>query len=339
MYSFRNDYSEGVHPQILQALTETNLVQTCGYGMDPFCEKARETIRGLCNAPEADVHFLVGGTQTNLLVINAFLDDFECVVCAHTGHINVHETGAIEATGHKVCTVYSEDGKMTPAMVDSVVKAHSSEHMVYPRMVYISNSTEIGTIYTKAELQALSAYCKEHDLYLFMDGARLASALTAPGNDLTLADLAELTDAFYIGGTKNGLLFGEALVVTADCKRFRWHMKQRGAILAKGRLLGVMYQAALENGLYFDIARHANEQAARLRDGILALGYTFPVPSPSNQQFALLPKGVVNYLKEKGYEFETERSGEEEDLIRFVTSWATPPAAIDTFLQDLAAYK
>ena len=337
MYSFRNDYSEGAHPKVLEALTKTNFTQTCGYGLDPFCHETAELIRSLCACPEADVHFLVGGTQTNTVVLDALLASYESVIAAHTGHINVHETGAIEATGHKVCTVYSEDGKLTPAMVDSVVKAHSSEHMVAPRMVYISNSTEIGTIYTKAELEALSAYCKEHDLYLFMDGARLASALTAPGNDLTLADLAALTDAFYIGGTKNGLLFGEALVVTASCKHFRWHMKQRGAILAKGRLLGVMYQAALENGLYFELARHANAQAARLRDGMMELGYKFPVPSPSNQQFALIPKNVVAYLKDKGYEFETERSGETEDLIRFVTSWATPAEAVETFLKDLAA--
>ena len=339
MLFFSSDYQQACHPEILRRISETNFEGNPGYGTDDHCKTAKEKIKAACETPDAEIFFIGGGTQTNLLVINAFLDDFECVICAHTGHINVHETGAIEATGHKVCTVYSENGKLTPAMVDSVVKAHSSEHMVYPRMVYISNSTEIGTIYTKAELETLSAYCKEHDLYLFMDGARLASALTAPDNDLTLPDLAKLTDAFYIGGTKNGLLFGEALVVTAECKHFRWHMKQRGAILAKGRLLGVMYQAALENGLYFDIARHANEQAARLRDGMMELGYKFPVPSTSNQQFALIPKGVVSYLKEKGYEFETERSGEEEDLIRFVTSWATPPAAIDTFLKDLAAAK
>jgi len=202
MYSFRNDYSEGVHPKVLQALTDTNLEQSVGYGMDPRCDTARATIRRLCSAPNADVHFLVGGTQTNLIVIESLLRPYEAVIAAHTGHVNVHETGAIEATGHKVCTVYAPDGKLTPELVESVVKGHSSEHMVLPRLVYISDTTELGTIYTKAELTALRACCDKHGLFLFLDGARLGSALTSPENDLTLADLAALTDAFYIGGTK-----------------------------------------------------------------------------------------------------------------------------------------
>ena len=203
MYSFRNDYSEGAHPRVLQALIDTNLEQTVGYGLDPYCEKAKDTIRRLCNAPDAAVHFLVGGTQTNLLVIESLLQPYEAVISAHTGHVNVHETGAIEATGHKVCTAYAPDGKLTPELVESVVRAHSSEHMVLPRLVYISNTTEVGTLYTKAELRALRRCCDQHGLFLFLDGARLGSALTASGNDLTLADLAELTDAFYLGGTKS----------------------------------------------------------------------------------------------------------------------------------------
>ena len=337
MYSFRNDYSEGAHPKVLEALTQTNLVQTCGYGLDPYCADAAALIRGLCAAPNADVHFLVGGTQTNLVVLDALLASYESVIAAHTGHINVHETGAIEATGHKVCTLHSPDGKLTPSLVDTVVQAHSSEHMVLPRVVYISNTTEVGTVYTKAELTALRNYCNDHGLFLFLDGARLGTALTSPVNDLTLADLSNLTDAFYIGGTKNGLLFGEALVMTTPCPHFRWHMKQRGAILAKGRLLGVQFKAILENGLYFDLARHANELAFHLRDGITALGYSFPVPSPSNQQFPVLPNTVIKKLQEMGYEFEIDHAVDQENTcIRLVTSWATPKQAVEDFLLDLA---
>lgn len=339
MYSFRNDYSEGAHPRVLQALTDTNLEQTVGYGMDPRCQSAAALIRDLCKAPEADIHFLVGGTQANLVVIDAFLRSYEAVIAAHTGHVNVHETGAIEATGHKVCTAYAPDGKLTPALVESVVNAHSSEHMVLPRMVYVSDSTEIGTIYTKAELAALRRCCDAHGLYLFLDGARLGSALTSPGNDLTLADIAALTDVFYIGGTKNGVLFGEALVLSHEAPKahFRWHMKQRGAVLAKGRLLGIQFQAILEDGLYFDIARHANEMAFRLRDGIAALGYPFPVPSPTNQQFPVLPNTVIGQLEAKGYQFEAQEAVDaDHTCVRFVTSWATPESAIDAFLKDLA---
>ncbi|HJB30813.1 MAG TPA: threonine aldolase [Candidatus Oscillibacter excrementavium] len=338
MYSFRNDYSEGAHPQVLQALTDTNAVQTVGYGMDPYCQAAADTIRRLCAAPDADVHFLVGGTQVNLVTIDAFLQSYEAVIAAQTGHVSTHETGAIEATGHKVCTVESPDGKLTPALVESVLAQHNgTEHMVLPRLVYISDTTEIGTIYTKAELTALRRCCDVHGLVLYLDGARLGSALTAPGNDLTLPDLAALTDAFTIGGTKNGALFGEALVLTRPLPHYRWHMKQRGAVLAKGRLLGIQFQALLEDGLYFDLARHANQLALRLRDGIAALGYPFPVDSPSNQQFPVLPNAAVQKLQELGYEFEIDHVVDaDHTCIRLVTSWATPESAMESFLRDLA---
>ena len=336
-YSFRNDYSEGAHPKVLQALVDTNLTQTVGYGHDPFCADARDAIRALCAAPDADVHFLVGGTQTNLVVIDSVLRPYEAVISAHTGHVNVHETGAIEATGHKVCTVLSPDGKLTPELVESVVNGHSSEHMVLPRLVYISDTTEIGTVYTKAELEALRECCDKHDLFLFLDGARLASALTSPENDMTLSDLAALTDAFYIGGTKNGALFGEAVIFRAPNAHFRWHMKQRGAILAKGRLLGVQFRTLMQDGLYFELARHANDMAFRLRDGIAALGYPFPVPSASNQQFPVLPDRVVEQLNAMGYEFEIDHKADEtHTCVRFVTSWATPVEAVDRFLADLS---
>ena len=338
MYSFRNDYSEGAHPQVLQALTDTNAVQTVGYGMDPYCQAAADTIRRLCAAPDADVHFLVGGTQVNLVTIDAFLQSYEAVIAAQTGHVSTHETGAIEATGHKVCTVESPDGKLTPALVESVLAQHNgTEHMVLPRLVYISDTTEIGTIYTKAELTALRRCCDVHGLVLYLDGARLGSALTAPGNDLTLPDLAALTDAFTIGGTKNGALFGEALVLTRPLPHYRWHIKQRGAVLAKGRLLGIQFQALLEDGLYFDLARHANQLALRLRDGIAALGYPFPVDSPSNQQFPVLPNAAVQKLQELGYEFEIDHVVDaDHTCIRLVTSWATPESAMESFLRDLA---
>ena len=336
MYSFRNDYSEGAHPRVLQALADTNLDQTVGYGLDPRCVSAADTIRRLCAAPEAAVHFLVGGTQTNLLVIAALLRPYEAVIAAHTGHVNVHETGAIEATGHKVCTALSPDGKLTPALVESIVRAHSSEHMVLPRLVYISNTTEMGTVYTRTELADLRACCDRSGLLLYLDGARLGSALVSPASDLKLADLAALTHAFTIGGTKNGALFGEALVLSAPDPHFRWQMKQRGAMLAKGRLLGLQFQALLEDELYFDLARHANTLAFRLRDGMAALGFPFPVPSPSNQQFPVLPNETVDRLRAMGYEFETERVWDEDHtMVRFVTSWATPETAVDAFLADL----
>ena len=338
MYSFRNDYSEGAHPRVLQALADTNDVQTAGYGTDPYCAAAADTIRRLCAAPDAAVHFLVGGTQANLVTIDAFLQSYEAVIAAQTGHVSTHETGAIEATGHKVCTVESADGKLTPALVESVLAQHNgTEHMVLPRLVYISDTTEIGTLYTKTELTALRRCCDQHGLLLYLDGARLGSALTAPGNDLTLPDLAALTDGFTIGGTKNGALFGEALVLTHPLPHFRWHMKQRGAVLAKGRLLGVQFQALLEDGLYFGLARHANDLAFRLRDGIAALGYPFPVSSPSNQQFPVLPNAAVARLQELGYEFEIDHPADaNHTCIRLVTSWATPDAAVEDFLRDLA---
>ena len=338
MYSFRNDYSEGAHPRVLQALADTNLTQSVGYGMDPCCREAADTLRSLCAAPEAAVHFLVGGTQVNFVTIEAFLQPYEAVIAPRSGHIAVHETGAVEAAGHKVLTAESPDGKLTPELVESVLAEHNgTEHMVLPRLVYLSDTTEVGTVYTKAELAALRRCCDEHGLYLYLDGARLGSALTSPENDLTLPDLAALTDGFTLGGTKNGALFGEALVLPRPLPHYRWYMKQRGAILAKGRLLGLQFQALLADGLYWELARHANELALRLRDGMAALGVPFPVPSPSNQQFPVLPNATVEKLQALGYEFETDGPVDETHTrIRLVTSWATPASAVEDFLRDLA---
>jgi threonine aldolase len=333
MLSFLNDYSEGAHPRILKALADTNLDQTCGYGLDSYCQRAAELIRQKCAAPEADVHFVVGGTQANLLVIHALLRSFEAAIAADTGHINVHETGAIEATGHKVCTVPSPDGKLTPALVRQVVDSHSSEHMVRPRLVYISDTTEIGTFYTKAELAALRRCCDENGLLMYLDGARLGSALTAEGSDLTLSDLAALTDAFTIGGTKNGALFGEAIILKNAALQpdFRSYIKQRGAMLAKGRLLGIQFTQLLTDDLYFDMGRHANAMAAQVRDALLAEGYPCPYDSHTNQIFPILPHSVIEKLS-KVCAFEVSRPEDEtHSMVRFVTSWATTEEAVKEF--------
>lgn len=335
MYSFRNDYSEGAHPKVLKALSDTNFEQTRGYGLDPRCRKAAELIRSLCAAPEADVHFLMGGTQTNLLVIEALTKPYEAVIAAKTGHINVHETGAVEGTGRKILAFPSPDGKVTPAMVESAAELHGDEHMVKPAMVYISNTTETGTVYSGEELAALRRCCNKYGLLLFLDGARLGSAMACGGP--SFPELAALTDAFYIGGTKNGALFGEALVLPKPREDFRWYMKRRGAMLAKGRLLGVQFQALLEDGAYLSAARHANDLALRLRDGIAALGFSLSVESPSNQQFPVFPNDVIKELQDLGYEFETDHAVDAgHTQIRLVTSWATPEQAVEDFLRDLA---
>ena len=338
MYSFRNDYSEGAHPQVLQALTDTNLVQTCGYGVDPICEEARDLIRTVCAAPEADVHFLVGGTQTNLTVITALLASYEAVIAAHTGHVNCHETGAIEATGHKVCVETSPDGKVTPAMVEAVLARHDgSEHMVSPKVVYISDTTEIGTVYTKAELTALYAFCRENGLLLFVDGARLGAALTSEANDLTLPEFARLCDAFYIGGTKNGAMFGEALVITRpELTDGFFRMKKRmGAVMEKGWIQGVMFQALFTDDLYFHMARHANEMAARLQNGLRAKGWTLWVDSPTNQVFAVVDNALKPQLDAVcDYEDWCPYDGS-HTVVRFVTCFQTSQEDVDGLLAAL----
>ena len=384
MIRFSSDYSEGAHPKILQALIDTNMDQTGGYSEDPYCDRAKalilkalgaaedavaaaygpEQARALAAGADADhpvVHFLVGGTQTNLTAILACLRPHQGVLCAPTGHINVHETGAIEACGHKVLSLpgikeeslpYRHYGKITAEQIDQAVKAHYAdgayEHIVQPGMVYISQPTEYGTIYSLEELKAISAVCRSHGLPLFIDGARLGYALGSAQNDVTLRDLCQLADIFYIGVTKVGMLFGEAVVITnpAIAKDFRYLMKQKGGMLAKGRLLGVQFGAAFEpegaafepegaDCLYLEMGRHATSLAQKLKQGLVEAGCQLFIDSPTNQQFVVLEDSLA---EEIGKEFAFEpfaRYDENHGIVRFCTSWATPPEHVDSLLNKL----
>jgi threonine aldolase len=330
MVFFHNDYSEGCHEKVLQALAATNLEQTPGYGEDLYCARAAEKIRTAC-CSDAAVHFLVGGTQTNLTVIAAALRPHQGVLCAESGHIHVHETGAVEATGHKVLALPSADGKITAAQVEGYVLAHrrdaAFEHMTQPKLVYISNPTELGTLYSLAELEALSETCRRLGLYLFLDGARLGYGLAARGNDLTLPDLARLCDVFYIGGTKVGALFGEAVVISRKelQEDFRYLIKQHGGMLAKGRLLGVQFDALFTDDLYMEISRHAISMADILREKLESLGYPFLVEPQSNQLFPIVPDAVLEELGREYTFSEQTRVDESHRAVRFCTSWATKP--------------
>lgn len=337
MISFANDYSEGAHPRILEMMGRTNLEQNDGYGLDAHSEKARQLIKRAVGREDISIHFLTGGTQTNLMAISSMLRPHQAVIAASTGHINVHECGAIEATGHKVLTWHCEDGRLTPEGICRLLSEHTTEHMVMPKMVYLSDSTELGTIYTKAQLTDIHNCCREHGLYLFLDGARIGAALMAEGSDLTLQDLASLTDAFYIGGTKNGALLGEAYVICnpAFDEDFRYQMKQKGAMLAKGFIIGIQYEALFEDNLYFELAAHANQMAQKLKDGMLGMGVKFLVDSPTNQQFPILDNRLIRQLEQK-FLFHTERVIDEtHTCIRLVTSWATKESYVEDFLKNL----
>ena len=340
MYFFRNDYSEGAHPAIFDALAATNLEPTVGYGRDPYCAEAAEAVRRRFACPEADVHFMLGGTITNLTLIAAALRPWEAVIAAETAHIAVHESASVESTGHKVCTVPTADGKLTPEHIRRVVCAHQNGddgHMVVPRMVYVSDATELGTIYTKAELEALSAVCHELGLYLYLDGARMGAALVSAENDLRPEDFARLCDAFYIGGTKNGLLFGEILVlVNKDFQPyFRNALKQRGGMLAKGRLLGVQLLAFLKDDLWLALARHADDAAKELTRVLREKGYDFYAAPCTNQLFPILPEEKIREL-EQSFSFERNvRIDETHTAVRFVTSWATTQEALEALARAL----
>ena len=332
MLYFRNDYGNGAHPAVLEALCRTNLELTPGYGTDAYCQRAADTIRALCRCPDAAVHFLVGGTQVNKTAIGAFLRPYEAAVAAGTGHICVHESGAVEQDGHKVIHIPSPDGKLAPELLRAALSVPVNEHTTVPRLVYISNTTELGTVYSGAELRALRDTCGGLGLLLYCDGARLGSAMDAGGTDFT--DYAETCDAFTIGGTKNGLLFGEALVIVNPALQpgFRNCMKQQGAMLAKGRLLGVQYEAVLRDGLYVQLAAHANQQAKRLADGLETMGVPLLVPAESNLVFPILPDAAVDALGQ-AMEFEVERRIDEtHTCIRFVTAWHTAPEDVDALL-------
>ena len=341
MIRFQCDYAEGAHPAILEKLIETNFDQTVGYGLDPYCESARAKIKAACNQPDADVHFLVGGTQANFTVISSILRPHQGAVSANTGHINVHETGAIEATGHKVLPLYSENGKITAAQVREVYDAHwndpDHEHVVQPGMVYISHPTENGTLYEKDELVELYNTCQELGLPLFLDGARMGYGVMSEAATLTLEDVAEYTDVFYIGGTKVGAMFGEAVVITNPALKrdFRYMIKQNGGMLAKGRLLGIQFDVLFTDDLYFKLAKHADDLAMRLKLAFVEKGYELRYDSYTNQQFPILPDEHVEILKEK-YSFAIwEKVNATHSAVRFCTSWATKEESVAELVKDL----
>jgi threonine aldolase len=333
---FFDDYSEGAHPRVLELLAASNLVQEPGYGDDALSTRAACLLREATGNPDASVHFVSGGTQANLIALASMLKPYESVIAASTAHIHVHETGAVEATGHKIHTAPGRDGKLDPEQVRAIVALHGDEHMVVPRVVFISQATEAGTLYSKAELTALSRTCRELGLYLYLDGARLGPALTSHFSDLTLPELSRLVDMFYLGGTKNGALLGEAIVINTPALQahFRYHLKQRGALLAKGRLLGAQFVALLEDGLYFDLARHANMMAARLADGLRGFDIRFLSEPVANQVFPILRDAQIEQLRPH-YGFHVWcRIDASHSAIRLVTSWATPAEAVDLFLTD-----
>ncbi len=332
---FLCDYSEGCHPNILKALEETNFEQTPGYSTDYHSAHAREMIKEACQAPDAEVHFLVGGTQTNTTVIAALLRPHQGVLCATNGHVNVHETGAIESTGHKVLPLEASNGKISADQIRDYCKAHFAdenfEHVVQPGMVYISHPTEYGTLYTASELEAISIVCHEYNLPLFVDGARLGYGLAAEGTDVTLPLLAKYADVFYIGGTKVGALFGEAVVFTnkAIAKDFRYIIKQRGGMLAKGRLLGIQFEELMKDDLYTKLGAHANKLAYRVRDIFEAAGYDMLFDSPTNQQFPILPDEDYEVIRKTSEGEFWERVDDTHSAVRFCTSWCTSDEAVD----------
>jgi len=343
MIRFECDYAEGAHPKIMEKLMQTNMEQTIGYSEDKYCDEARELLKKLCNAPSSDVHFLVGGTQTNTTFIASVLRPYQGVISASTGHINVHETGAIESTGHKVLALESKDGKISAQQVKNCYLSHyndeSYEHMVQPGMVYISFPTENGTLYSKSELIEMHDVCKELNLPLYIDGARLGYGLNSPKNDLKLTDFVELCDAFYIGGTKEGMLFGEAIVINNPNlqKDFRYMIKQKGGMFAKGRLLGLQYLALFENDLYNEISLHADKLALKIRAAFEEKGISMLYDSYTNQQYPILPNGVLKELaKRYSYSFWCAID-EANSAVRFCTSWATKTEDVDELLKDIDA--
>jgi len=328
MIHFNNDYLEGCHPKILEALQQSNLEQTCGYGLDPYCDKARAILREVCGTPGADVHFLVGGTQTNATAIASILRPYQGVLSASTGHINVHETGAIEHSGHKVLTIPSEDGKISAPQVEQALREHfeddGPEHLVQPGMLYLTFPTELGTIYSKAELLQLKQVCKDWNLPLYIDGARLGYGLASPKCDLTIKDIAAIADIFYIGGTKQGALFGEALIINDSSlkKDFRYYIKQNGGLLAKGRLLGIQFSTLFTDNLYLEISKKADILAEKISEAFKQKGCRLLVEGHTNQVFPVLSKEQAEKLR-RNFNFTLWQKTEDGEIARFCTSWAT----------------
>ena len=326
---FASDYMEGAHPAIMQKLVETNLEKTVGYGLDPYTESAKEKIRTACNAPDADIYLLVGGTQTNATVIDALLKSYQGVVAAETGHIATHESGAIEFGGHKVLTLPQKDGKIRAAQIEKRVKDFyddaNYEHMVIPGMVYISQPTEYGTLYSKEELTEISKVCRANHLPLYVDGARLAYALASPENDVTLSDLAELCDAFYIGGTKCGALFGEAVVIPQKglIPHFFTIIKQHGVLLAKGRIAGIQFDELFTDRLYERIGKPAIDAAEQIKEALKKFGYKLALDTPTNQIFCIVSNEVMKKIAQDVEFGFWEKYDETHSVIRFATSWAT----------------
>lgn len=337
-HAFLDDYSEGCHPDILQAMTDTNLAQQPAYGNDEYSERARDLIRAELRRPEVPVYFVSGGTLANLIIISSALRSHEAVISAHSGHIALWETGAIEATGHKIISVQSDDGKLTPDDITATLELHSQfPHVAKPRLVYISNATEVGTVYDHAEVAALAQICKANQLLLMLDGARLGPAVCAPNNDLTLEDVATLTDIFWIGGTKAGALIGEAIVIPNPqlAEDFAFHIKQRGALLAKGRLLGLQFFELFKDGLFYRLNHHSNSLAQRIGDAFVSQGYDLFAPTQSNQVFPVLPVSVVESLRSVCDFHDWEPVGEDRAAVRFVTSWATQDEHVDTLIRAI----
>ena len=336
-YRFINDYSELAHPKVLGALSAVGKMQFEGYGLDEFSFRAAELVKSKIAFPFADVHFIGGGTHANLVVLSSILRPHEAVIAPGSGHISVHEAGAVEATGHKICTVKSHNGKLNADDIDAVVFEHNDEHMVKPRVVYVSQSTENGTVYTKAELTEISECCHKNGLYLFLDGARLGAAINSPACDLSYCDVARLTDVFYLGGTKNGALFGEAIVICTDGLKedFRYHLKQKGAMLAKGAAIGIQFEALLSSGLYDELAAYANSMALKMANGIRSAGFGFLYPVESNQIFPVFPVSVAEKLHQHFGFYDWRDEADDMVAVRLVASWATPESAVDEFLACL----
>jgi threonine aldolase len=333
-FSFKNDYSEGCHPNILKALLSYNDDQQAGYGEDQYSLEAKNLIRRKIQS-NSDIYFVSGGTQANLIVISSILKPYQCVISAATGHILNNETGAIEATGHKILCIDKEDGKLTPEDIIPVLQSHKNiPHQVMPKLVYLSNSTELGTVYTLAELEKLSSFCKENNLYIFMDGARMGHGLTAEITDLTLEKVAEFTDAFYIGGTKNGALIGEAIVINNKelQQDFAFNIKQKGALLAKGRLLGIQFLELMKDDLYFELAAHANRQAMKIKNAMKERGVRFLSDTYTNQIFPILSNSLIEKLSEKFEFYVWKKIDDDFSAIRLITSWNTADESVEEFI-------